>query len=227
MKAGGLVEIFRNYVDDIDKGTSANLLWKDPEVLQYIDFAQKEAARRAKLIEDNTTSSVCSITLSPNQSLYSIHSSILRMSEAVLSSTGAKLSPTNHRDLDFVTPTWRTTAGSGNVAQYVMDWGARKIRFYETPLVVDSVQLSVVRLPLNEVNDKNDDLELSDDWCYKLLPGMCWMAYGKKDTQTEDPNLRRRYEEEFIRNFGHPISAQIELEFQKSYANRRRTRSCF
>lgn len=227
MLAGGLVEIFRSYVDDIDKGTEANLLWKDVEILRYIDFAQKEAARRAKLIEDRTTSSVCSISLSPNISVYPIHKSVLRVSEAILTSTGAKLDPTNHRDFYFMRPLWRTTASTGQVSHYMMDWGARKIEFYETPLVADSVQLAVVRLPLNDVNDKADVLELSDDLCYKLIPGLCWQAYGKKDTQTEDPNLSARYSAEFDRGFGVAIPANVEIEFQKSYAARRRTRSCF
>jgi len=225
MKAESIVQNFRRISDDMDTGYEADLLWSDEELLNYLDISQREAAARSKCITDESTTAVTQISIVAGTSLYSMHSSIIRIDGMYLASTGKEIKPIIRSDLYKLNNVWRSA--SGVVTHASSDWGQKTLTLYRTPTENDTLDLEVVRLPINDVSQMTTVLEIPDDFVNGLLDGVAYLAYLKNDSQTQDLKLAEYHRALFERRFGVQSSAQNEMVYRKYRGKKARSRSSF
>lgn len=215
MTAEDLIKSFRSLADDEDLGHESDMLWKDEEVLRYINRAQREACLRAKLIKDNTTTAVTQISVVAGTSIYDLHASIIRIDDIYLSSTGKSLSKVDRSEVKRLDPRWRSA--SGTVTVWMEHWGIKKIEIYKIPTATDTLYLDVVRLPITPVTALSTTLEIQDEFLDQLVDGVAWYAFLKKDSQTLNLEASKRHHDLFSLSFGPPVKARSELVFREQY----------
>lgn len=213
MNLGELINAFRDRLDDKPDSTDPNAksLWSDDEITLYANEADAEAADRGRYIVDSATLSVCRIPLVANTGTYRIHKSILEVKSIKLASTGIALEKVSSAYMDGLLPTWETE--TGDVLRWVDDRDEGKIMVSNVPTVADTLNLSVVRLPINAMVSHNDEPEAPLRRHYDLLYWMEYLAYQKKDTDTEDAAKAARASALFDRAFGPSLASARDQHY--------------
>ncbi|HQC99250.1 MAG TPA: hypothetical protein PK306_26440 [Aquabacterium sp.] len=94
MKVADFIEEFRGTVED----NAEPFFWSSENIVRYLNEAVQEACERAKLIEDRSTPSVCSLSIEAGVSTYNLHPSVLEIKRLTLN--GQKLDETSEEELD-------------------------------------------------------------------------------------------------------------------------------
>ena len=196
-----LRDLFRSRIDDPEspgEGDSSDCLWSNAEIYQYMDIAQKRFARDTYILKDSTTSSVCAVTVTADTATVSLSPLIIDIERARLASSGRYLTlrkiqdmqdeeVENSYDYGFTTLSkWEDVTGSPRIL--IMNWEEDVGRLAPVPVDNDTINLSVVRLPLEDITGTNVDLEVTNtEYQYVMLEYMMHLAYGKHDADTYDP----------------------------------------
>jgi hypothetical protein len=210
MKAAELLEIARIELDDV----AAPFLWSNPEMLEYLDDGQNEAARRGRLLVDSTTTATCQITVVSGTHTYTLDPRVIRVNRARLVDGDLPLSVVMMRDLDCY-PGWESWSETPRI--YCPDWESGKIRLVGNPSAAGVLNMTVVRLPLLPVNDMHDTLELRAEHQRNLRHWVIYRAYLKRDSETYNPKKAAEALALFEREFGQPQPAYDELWMQQHY----------
>lgn len=136
-----IIDDFRYAADD--RGTPP--LWSDALLTRYANEAQVEAARRARLIEDRS-SSICEIALASGTDVYDIDQRVIRLKRIKLASQAQRLPKIDERDLERARPDWESYAAS--TPEVWLPWGSRQVRIHPAPSAADTAALWIVREPL-------------------------------------------------------------------------------
>lgn len=216
MKASQVIHLARVYLDDEEEPH----LWSDAYLLAALDEAQDEAARRARLFIDSTHATVSRITLAAGTSVYTLDSRVIRVERARLSSEDRPMRVVMLRDLDWQLPGWETSEESPP-SFIVPDWQAGKVRFVGIPQAVGTVNLTVLRLPIDPIVNLDQSLEVADHHCRSLAHWVCHLAYLKRDTEAFDPKRGDNHVVLFEREFGVPQPAYDEAWVQRHYTEDR------
>lgn len=212
MNGGELLSLFRQQADD----AAAPYLWSDTEIYAWLTDAEREAARRARLIVDSATAAVCTIAVVANTAQYALDARIIYIRRVKLASRTLPLEPLDYRDLDACTPGWESHTGT--VSAYVRGMDSNKLRIYRKPTAVDSINLLVVREPLLALSAAQTTLEIAARYHVALLDWVCFRAYSKKDSQAYDPDLAGKHATMFEAEFGtREKSAAFEEEWQRNH----------
>jgi len=213
MKLGKLIELLRQQLDD----TAKPYLWSDIELIAYINEAEREACRRARLIVDSTTSAICSISISASTAKYALDSRVISIRRAKLASRTIPLGWASYLDLDENRPGWETE--TGEIEAYNTDLNTGYILFYRIPTASDTVTLTVVREPLAEMNDLEETPEIPTRYHVNMLRWAMVQAYLKPDSETKNDELAQLNEALFTQEFGPKRSALDEAyEYQHQYS---------
>lgn len=203
MKLRDLEAEFRHLVDD---EVANKYLWSPAEVRRFANEALVDAVERGELIEDDTTTEVCKITVKADKAAYDLHGSILRVVRAKLDSQRSPLTPTDRTALERRHAQWDTTQGT--------PWGAidqgKSIRLVWIPRADDTLRLIVKRLPLCTLAQPEQEPEIHQRFHDRLLDGMLARAYMKRDTETYNPGKADYHEKVFTRSFGERPDANVE-----------------
>jgi hypothetical protein len=236
-----LVDDFRLRTDDLggDTGTvpvgftyyweynDAGPLWKNREIVNYLNWAHREIAMR-RPYRDSTTAAICTITVADGTTAYALDNRILSIEEVVLASTGKSLQKTTVRDLrqwavGALNPTgidaWKTTTGTPQY--YCEDAEPGKITLVPVPLIDDALLLTVYRLPLEPFDwaYRTDDLDEPPSQLQEtLVQGAMARAYQKRDADTYDPRHAAFHENQFNQMAGAPVD-YATLEARRWNAN--------
>lgn len=173
MNSTDLMAYWRSQVVD----TERPYLWTDDEALVYMDEAQKQFCRKTEGIADASTPSVVQVTVDAGDIFAPVHPSILTFRQAVLGSTGYKLDIKNHTEIHR----WDNAAGS--ITQMIIGMERNKVRWDKTPTVDDEVTLLVYRLPLEDIDDFDQELEVDPLHHTALAFWMSHLAYMKTDIE--------------------------------------------
>ena len=199
MKAGELIAEWRRRADDVTDPT----LWEDPELLLWLNEAQCEAARRARLLVDtqNKTgpNNVCRLTLSTGVSFYDLDRRVIYVRRAKLVGRTLPLTRMDFRDAPLG---WEDH--TGQPTGYVAGVDTGKFRIYRTPTAPYNgmfVDLMVVREPLADMA-QGDSPEIALRYHMALLDWVSHRAYLKHDSQTYDPEESAKALATFEREFG-------------------------
>jgi len=196
-----LAILFRLSVDDCDDDDP---LWSDVELASYMDGAQKQFARRTDYFSDASTVSITQIAFVADDTLLPLDPRVTKIRSAKLVTDKTKIEPVKYADMenritnpsDYNSPfefgsalDWESS--SGTPRYIVTDMERNMIRLAPIPVVADTIQLMVYRLPLLDINFDNEELEVvEEDFQRGLLFYMKYMAYGKNDVDTYDERLQ-------------------------------------
>lgn len=216
------------YLDDpvCADGDDDNTLFTDAEIYDAIDEAYKAFAIDTRLLRDYRTTSVTTVTVTADDPWVDISDKVLEIKKAKLSSSGAGLSILDWQRLDDgvfnvddyynFTSTSNWEQDTGTPIAIVLNLSEGAVRLYPTPTEDDSIEMVVIRLPLNTISEatKDDELDFSSLWKNALVYGALKELYLKQDSdETEGVDTAR------VRTF----AALYEAEVTK--ASRQRERS--
>lgn len=184
---------------------ASGYLWSDDEITSYVNDAVNEACERALLIEDRTTTAVCTIGLTVGESSYPLHDSIVKVKRVVLG--GVPLPETSIEAMDAADSFWETREGAPSA--YLLE-GNIGIRFDRMPTTAEDASLTVYRTPLEPLAASSDIPEIKTLYHPRLMPWVYRCALLKQDSEVFDQNEADKQEAIFIRNFGERPDANVQ-----------------
>jgi hypothetical protein len=171
-----LLNYFRAQVmDDV-----APYLWSTPECLTYMNEAQLQFCRLTKGIADATTTAVCVVPVVTGEIFAKVHPTIKHFRLATLASDGRELVIRNHTEIH------KWTNQQGTVSKMIVGLQAELVRWDYSPMKDDEVNLLVFRLPLEDITDVDQEIEIDSRHHVALVHWMKHLAYMKQDSQTYD-----------------------------------------
>jgi len=190
--AQDLVTLFRGAVDDV----VAPYLWSDPEVLGYVDEAQKVFARETDMLFDSVTPALTSVPVVIGSGFVAIDPRVNRVRRAKLASQDSPLAILNFDQLD---PSWNWEKATGTPTSLVLDATVSQGRLIPSSEVTDTLSLWVYRDPLNPIVALTDVLEIDDpvDMRLGLLNYIKSVAYDKNDSDIHNEQLSQLYAAKF------------------------------
>lgn len=198
--------LFRNTTGD----NAGKKLWSDEEIDEYANDAVDEACRRASLLVDST-SNVTQIPINAGDTYFEIDDSVIYVRRAVLNSTGRPLVPKVSRAMDDEVPGWEGAQASVPMV-FVPDWETGKMALWPPTANADTIRLTAIRTPTNEMVEDEDEPEIAKRFHRALLDWMLHLGFLKQDADTFDPKRASQHEERFTAEFG-PPSAAIDEHF--------------
>lgn len=206
MKRGKLKELVREQLDD----AAAPYLWSDVELDAYLNEAEREAAIRARLLVDSTTSAVCQITVTADTQDFPLDPRIFMIRRAKLASESYPLSFIQLNSLDSEYPGWDDSGLPYN--RFTIGLGSDTISLPKQD-VETTLTMTVVREPLAEMNDDEDSPEIPARYHVKLLEWVRYRCYLKPDAETEDKKRAAESYVLFEAEFG-PRRTALDLQFE-------------
>lgn len=194
--------------------TLAPYLWSDIEWTGYANEAQREACRRARLIVDSSTTAICRISLVALTPTYALDPRVIFIRRVKLSTVDKPLGRASYKDLDRAVPGWESEAGEPMA--HVPDMDTGKFRPYPTPSAAYTANLTVVRLPLEDMAG-SDEPEINARYHESLLYWMLYRAYSKQDSETIDPVKASENLAFFEQEFGKKSSAIDEEWIEREH----------
>lgn len=202
MTLGELITAFRRDVND--KNTP--YLWSDEEATEYANDAVFQACRRGKLITDSTSATCCSVTITAPAYDAPLHDSIIYLTDVLLPD-GTPLRKLSRRYMDRAVPGWRAQVAERPEA-WIPDFSSRRMRPYPAPSSEVTLDLTVVRGPLVQMEDLvNDSPELPSRYHASLVHWMRHRAYTRPDSDTKNEKLAEAAEARFAAEFGPAVPA--------------------
>ena len=188
MTPSELQDAFRSAVDDLE----TPYLWTDSDIYRYMTAAQEQFCRLTDGISDN--SSVATVVqVTTGELTAPLHRSVKKVRAATLVSTGRGIDLLNYEDLT----TRRTSdygsslvfslpARPGPVTAMVLGMEENTVRWLNTPIEDDEVSLLIYRLPLADVTEESQALEIDSRHHEYLIDWMRHRAHLKQDAETFD-----------------------------------------
>lgn len=196
MNITGLVNRIRTEFLDDNAGSETGQFWKTPNIISALSLAERELCRRLYLLHDSTTTAICQIPIIAGTSSYTIDSRILRIERLKYPGVTIPLTRVTTDWLDRNNPEWESRTGLPSF--YVLDTDSLTITFDSKPLVAGTVNMTVKRLPLLPLLDREmsdfPELQQLDD---ELIHGALKYLYMKADAETFDTDMVKRWEDQF------------------------------
>lgn len=205
-----LIKTARTMADDSASGE----LWGEDEWILWAAEAQREAARRARLLIDST-STLTELQLGAGEATVELDPRILFIRRVRMVGRSRFLSRVSHHDLDCHSPDWEDERGEPR--GYVPDMDTGAFRPYPVPEEEMQVRLTVVRLPLKDPRALADKLEIAPHLHLSLASWMLYRAYSKPDAETQNLKKAGEHLAEFEREFGAKSSAIDEAWLQREH----------
>lgn len=215
-------------------------LWKNAELVSYLNEAQNELARRQP-IRDDARCFLTRIALRPNVTRYSYSDKILAIDDIKLESSGLPLTKVSMAD------EWNRRVEQGaDIAQFTFpddvnytpepfcysnDTNERVIVVFDKPTVSDFMLLSVRRLPRDALDWAQRTTQIPEFPSHIHDALILWaasIAYRKRDSDTGAPinvDLAGYYQGQFTHSVGPRISFVIEAGRKEVAGKRLRVRT--
>jgi hypothetical protein len=220
-----LIELFRIETDDL----VAPFAWQDPELAEYATDAQNEACRRARLLVDSSSADICQYEVLAGDPWITLDPRVIFVRRAKVGQRTSRLTRFSYRDLDPV-PGWEAHLAIPH--GFITDMETGKLRLYpyyepDNPLPVppatatqvDTLSLTVVRLPLTDLTHPDDTVEIHDRYARNLRHWMAYRAYMKRDSEVFNPVKAAEALKLFEAEFGPPSSAVEEEWIERTRDN--------
>jgi hypothetical protein len=205
MNAADLLAKVRARLDDKVDGGNSLFLWSDEEIIDdYAGPALEQMFLTCRsLLTDSTTATdaemlpLCRLPLRAGEARYVISPKILRVVRLKLASQQQPLRMVSAADLDELCPGWDNEP-AGTPWGYCLDLDTDCVTFIPAPASDDSARLTVYRFPLAPISlDSDDDLGFRDEYQDDLISGILSLAFSKKDSGTDRPDLAAMEEKRF------------------------------
>jgi hypothetical protein len=186
-------------------------LWADDDVRRWFNEAEREAAERARLLQDKLTPAVTQIPLVIDQRTYLLHPSIFDVESVGLTQDTGKfgdLCLTTEQELDYYAsrhPNVRGWAREYYVYGEPKGNGQAGMRIVldRAPNLADGMlTLNVYRYPLREMEDSDDEPEIARRHHDGLVDWVLYRAYSERDIEASAPNRAANHLAAFTDRFG-------------------------
>lgn len=181
MTLGDLMTRFRVEVKD----TVEPYFWSDASLIAWFNEAQDEACRRAFLLVDSKSAAASAPYLAGAEGV-ELHPSVIFVRRALLASTRMALAPRVSRTMDEDIPGWEN-ASESVPRVFVPDWQTGYLKFWPPAAAADTLAMTVVRTPLEEMASTGDEPEIIARYQPGLLDWVKYRAYDVQDADTFDP----------------------------------------
>lgn len=180
-----LVSRWRSRLDD----TAEPYLFSNQELTDYGNTAINEVCREIPAIEDGTTAATCQIAVVVGSEILSLSDRVVWIRRAKLSSQTKPLTLVPQEFMDSAYNDWED-ADNGSPQYLIIDGvGTNKVRLYPPSDAVDTLNLTVTRLPLADMvyaTDSASSPEVPAKYHDMLENGVMAIAYLKQDADTYD-----------------------------------------
>jgi hypothetical protein len=205
VKRAEILSAFRDMVDD----TGTPQLWKDSEIRRYLDEAHREAAVRALLLRDSTTTALTEIAIVAGTARYVLDRRIIKVESARLPSQSHPLFLSSSPEMDREMPHWRGLTAAPRRLVIDHEGAGLVATLCGVPVEDETMSLVVFRTPLESMNTDDDEPEIPAQYHLGLLEWMAHLAYKKRDTETYDEARSLTHGAEFTRIFGEREDANV------------------
>lgn len=210
MKLKELIRLWRADVDDATEPYK----WSPEDALDYANDAELEAARRSRLLVDSATTAICSLSATvANNGLVDLDERVLFVRRARIP-THLPLRRMSMQDMEAMDPYWQD-ATANRPTHFITDYSTGKLQFWPFPDATYAIGLTVVRDPLNEMNDPEDTPEIAARYHRSLRHWMSHRAYSVQDAEANDPKRAAETLALFTQEFGQKSSAIDETWIQR------------
>lgn len=199
-----LIAALRDLLDDENQPYK----WADSALIRYLNEGEEQACRRAYLLYDGNTASICQVSVSASVASYLLHSKILQVKRLVTASSTIPLTQMTREELDDKDVAWISTTGPGEM--FVHEANNEIII---VPIPQNSVNASIIaaRLPLASFSNGTTEVpEILPQYHNDLLLWAMSKSYEKRDADTQNIDLSKFYETRFEARFGPLPSAKTE-----------------
>ena len=198
MNVAGLIRSFRALSNDrVDP-----FFWDDPQVKDWLNEAQRQAAIRARLLQEDSLEAMCRVPLVPGKQTYKLHAKIYEIiSLRLRSASGGKPQPLDLKSrewMDAERPGWREDV---NPPRFAVQTDTA-LRVVGSVAAGDVLELDVYRLPLKELCGDGDVPEIHEAHHEHLVQWALHKAFSMPDAETLDPRRSADAEAAFTAYFG-------------------------
>ena len=218
MNLDELRNLWRRRVQDIrPAGSNAPYFWSDADFSGFLNEAQREAARRSHLLVDSTHA-MTQVSVLVGDRVVALDPRIQGIRRARMASSGVPLPLRSVRDMDEYLPGWEESA-AGIPRFYVLDYQSGAVCLWPPSANADTLKLTVVRDPLNELVEDDNVPEINSRYHIALLDWVSYRAFSVPDADTFDPKRAEKALADFEREFGTATGAINEHWALEQYAD--------
>ena len=237
----GLATLFRQDVDDLPgdtvtdvnwKNNDEGLLWSNQEICRYANQAVNEFCFRQPIHDHNTDLTITHVALTGATQIGSLSVKILAIKrakwvdgttddEVQLLKRTSDWMDRHYSDWDLES----AGAVSGQPEYYIEDMDIHKVFVWPVPVNSGTIHLTVDRLPTKNMSwslRHLDGPEIHEQHHFDLLDYMKYLAYNKRDAETEDKALANTFLDSFEARVGPRPNARL-LRVRKQERNYPRT----
>ena len=196
MTLGELISRFRREVKD----TVKPYFCADEDIIAWLNEAEEEACRRAFLIVDST-STASQLDIAAGDVGSDLDPLVIFVRRASLQSTHRPLIPAVVRSMDEELPGWENAQASVPT-RFVPDWQTGYLRLYPPSRSADTIKLTVVRLPVRQMVEEDDEPEIRRQFHAYLLDWAKHRAYNIPDSDFFDAKKSDYHLSVFTQKFG-------------------------
>lgn len=207
MDLRGIIDTARQRLDD----AVAPYLVEDVTLARFAAEAEREAAIRGRLIYDGTTAAITQIAVVAGQHTYPLDSRVDHI-DAVSFTRADSLRP---RDLDLTGMdslredcAWHTRSASRPRKAVHLEPQC-SIRIWPTPSQAGTLDLSVYRAPMFDLEDDDDEPEIPQRHHDGLVSWILYRVYSSKDSELNDDARAGAALAEFTSRFGQRDTADV------------------
>jgi hypothetical protein len=210
MNLGDMINEYRTEADDFVEPPMCS----DNEIRTWVNQGCKEAARRKHIIVDSSTDSCCKINVVAGTAEYKLDSKVIFVDRVrVLEVDGLVLRPVKMELMDVQRPGWESDVGEP--MWYVVGLNTHKIRLYPIPDKNYTLNLTVKRLPLVDLELPSDEPEFPEEYHQAIVQWVLFRAFSKKDVEIFDAERAAEAKRSFEEEFGTKEDANAGLEQQR------------
>ena len=205
MTIDDVVAEFRVRFDFNDANTSNNSTYQiiEDSVINWLDEAQFEACRRARLLSDSSlTTNIVS-----GKATYDVPDTTILIRRAKLALDDLPLTFTSSGDMDEDVSGWESITGTPT--NIITDIDTTKFTLYPNPIVNDTLTMTIIREPESIKN--GCELEIPARFHYTLVDWILYRAYQVRDADTEGREKSMEHYALFEQEFGTRSSAKDEI----------------
>jgi hypothetical protein len=213
MKLRDLFLIVRRDLDDLEEP----YLWSDDQLLEFANDAEEEACRRARLIVDSATDDICVLAVTALTPDVDLDPRVIFIRRAKMLTGIRTLRRASYRDLDERLPGWETQEGT--VSHFITDLATGSIRLFRIPEASDTLNLTVVRMPLAPMTGLDASPEIPTRYHRSLRHWIKYRAYSVQDAELKNPQKAMEGMALFTAEFGAPSPAVDEMWIEREQAS--------
>lgn len=188
------------------------------QMLAYANEAVAEACIRGRLLVDSSTAEICTIPLVAGTSVYPVDSRVLSILRGKPTG-GMPLNRMSFLLMDEHMPGWDEKTGTPTM--FITGMDKQAVRLYSIPAADGTLNLTVIRLPLQEMQGNSDSPEIPARLHQSLVLWMKHRVYNNQDSELFDRNRADIHLELFERKFGTRPADQDDLFEAMQYTQMR------